>query len=86
MTCAKTSLYTTTIGHKEPDPVQPSILGGPRSLVINGLRYFPKKGTHTEGNAQAKLLGLEFQILQVLCKSTKSVRIGARILVVESFS
>ena len=39
-----------------------------------------------EGNAQAKLLGLEFQIPQVLCKSTKSVRIGAKILVAESFS
>ena len=31
------------IGHEEPDPVQPSILGGPRSLVINGLGYLPKK-------------------------------------------
>ena len=39
-----------------------------------------------EGNAQAKLLGAEFQILQVLCKSTKSVRIGVRILVVNTFS
>ena len=74
------------IGCGELDPVQPSILGGPRSLVINGLRYFPKKGTHTEGNAQAKLLGLEFQIPQVLYKNTKSVRIGAKILVADSFS
>ena len=42
--------------------------------------------TILEGNAQAKPLGLEFQIPQVLCKSTKSVRIKARILVTESFS
>ena len=41
--------------------------------------------TILEGNAQAKPLGLELQIPQVLCKSTKSVRIGARILVAESF-
>ena len=34
---------TTLIGHGESDPVQPSILGGPGSLVINGLGYFPKK-------------------------------------------
>ena len=33
----------TPIGRGEPDLVQPSILGGPRSLVINGLGYFPKK-------------------------------------------
>ena len=33
----------TPIGCGEPDPVQPSILGGPRSLVINGLGYFPEK-------------------------------------------
>ena len=39
-----------------------------------------------EGNAQAKPLGFEFQIPQVLCKSTKFVRIGARILVAKSFS
>ena len=38
-----------------------------------------------EGNAQAKPLGLEFQIPQVLCKSTKSVRIRTRILVAEPF-
>ena len=38
-----------------------------------------------EGNAQAKPLRLEFQIPQVLCKSTKFVRIGTRILVAESF-
>ena len=42
--------------------------------------------TILEGNAQAKPLGLEFQIPQVLCKSTKSVRIEARILVAKSFS
>ena len=49
---------------------------------------FPQNPSHLtilEGNAQAKLLGLEFQIPQVLCKSTKSVRIEARILVVDSF-
>ena len=39
-----------------------------------------------EGNAQAKPLELEFQNPQVLCKSTKSVRIGAKILVADSFS
>ena len=39
-----------------------------------------------EDNSQAKPLGLEFQIPQVLCKSTKSVRIGTKILVAESFS
>ena len=39
-----------------------------------------------EGNAQSKPLGLEIQIPQVVCKNTKSVRIGARILVADSFS
>jgi len=42
--------------------------------------------TILEGNAQVKPLGLEFQIPQVLCKSTKSVRTGVRILVAKSFS
>ena len=46
----------------------------------------PSLLTILEGNAQAKPLGLEFQILQVLCKSKKSVRIGARILMAKSFS
>ena len=46
----------------------------------------PSHLTILEGNTQANQLGLEFQILQVLCKSTKSVRIGARILVAKSFS
>ena len=55
------------------------------------IRYhsFPQNPAHLtilEGNAQAKLLGLEFQIPQVLWKSTKFVRIGARIFVVDSFS
>ena len=53
-----------------------------------GPRLSQGKGCATrilEGNAQAKLLGLEFQIPQVLCKSTKSVRIEAKILVVDSF-
>ena len=38
---------TTPIGHEEPDPVQPSIPRGPRSFVINGLGYLPKKRTQT---------------------------------------
>ena len=46
----------------------------------------PPRLTILEGNAQAEPLGLKIQIPQVLCKSTKSVRIGARILVAESFS
>ena len=41
----------------------------------------PPHLTILEGNAQAKPLGLEFQISQVLCKSTKFMRIVARILV-----
>ena len=45
----------------------------------------PSHLTILEGNAQAKPLGLKFQISQVLCKSTKSVRIEAMILVAESF-
>ena len=49
------------------------------------LSQNPPHLTILEGNAQAKLLGLEFQISQILCKSTKSVRIGARILVANSF-
>ena len=35
----------TPIGRGELDLVQPSIPGGPRYLVINGLRYLPKKRT-----------------------------------------
>ena len=46
----------------------------------------PPRLTILEGNAQVEPLGLKIQIPQVLCKSTKSVRIGARILVTESFS
>ena len=34
---------TTPIGHGELDLVQQFTLGGPRSLVINGFGYFPKK-------------------------------------------
>ena len=45
----------------------------------------PPRLTILENNAQAKPVGFEFQIPQVLCKSTKSVRIEARILVAESF-
>ena len=51
--------------------------------------FLPQNPSHLtilEGNAQAKLLGLEFQIPQVLYKSTKFVRVGARILVADSFS
>ena len=46
----------------------------------------PSYLTILEGNTQAKPLGFKFQIPQVLCKSTKSVRIVAMILVAESFS
>ena len=45
----------------------------------------PSHLTILEGNVQSKPLGLEFQIPQVLCKNTKSMRIEARIVVVESF-
>ena len=38
---------TTPIGRGKLNSVQPSILGGPRSLVINGIQHFPRKGTHT---------------------------------------
>ena len=41
--------------------------------------------TILEENVQAKLLGLEFKIHQVFCQNTKSMRIGARILVADSF-
>ena len=55
-------------------------------IRYHSLPQNPPHLTILKGNAQAKPLGLEFQILQVLCKSTKSVRIGARILVTDSFS
>ena len=47
------------------------------------IRYhsLPRNPSHLtilEGNAQAKPLGFEFQIPQVLCKSIKSVRIGPK--------
>ena len=45
----------------------------------------PPHLTILEGNAQAKLLGLKFQIPQVLYKNTKSVRIWAKILMADSF-
>ena len=60
-----------------------------QNIHISDISLSHKNPSHLtilEGNAQAKPLGLEFQILQVLCKSTKSVRIGVRILVAESFS
>ena len=55
-------------------------------IRYHSLPQNPPHLTILEGNAQAKPLGLEFQIPQVLCKSTKSVRIGAKILVADSFS
>ena len=45
----------------------------------------PPHLTILEGNAQEKPLGLKFQIPKVLCKSTKYVSIGAKILVTDSF-
>ena len=51
----------------------------------HSLPQNPPHLTVLEGNVQAKLLGLEFQIPQVLCKSITSVRIGAEDLVVDSF-
>ena len=56
------------------------------TLDITLSQKNPPHPTILEGNAQAKPLRLEFQIPQVLCKSTMFVRIGARILMVESFS
>ena len=56
-----------------------------RTLDITLSHKNPLHVTILEGNAQAKPLGLEFQIPQVLCKSTKSMRIGVKILVAESF-
>ena len=41
--------------------------------------------TILEANAQANPLGLEFQISQVLCKSTKFMRTGAKDLMADSF-
>ena len=55
-------------------------------IRYHSLPHNPPHLTILEGNAQAKLLELEFQIPQVLCKSTKSVRIGAKILMADSFS
>ena len=55
-------------------------------IRYHSLPQHPSHLTILEGNVQAKPLGLEFQIPQVLCKSTKFVRIGARILVTDSFS
>ena len=45
----------------------------------------PPHLTILEGNVQAKLLELEFQIPQVLYKSTKSMRIGAKDFVANPF-
>ena len=55
-------------------------------IKYHSLPQNPPHLTILEGNVQAKLLGLEFQITQVLCQSTKSVKIGARILMANSFS
>ena len=54
--------------------------------IFSCLLIFPFTQPKAKSFAQAKPLRLEFQIPQVLCKSTKSVRIGARILVAKSFS
>ena len=61
---------TTPIGRGEPDPVQACIVGGPRSLVINGLQYFPKKEpTQCLSLEIPKCLSLETKIeeLMLLC-------------------
>ena len=55
-------------------------------IRYHSLPQNPPHLTILEGNVQAKLLGLEFQIPQVLCQSTKFVRVGARIIVADSFS
>jgi len=55
-------------------------------IRYHSLPQNPPHLTILEGNAQANLLGLEFQIPQILCKNTKSMRIGAKILVTKSFS
>ena len=55
-------------------------------IRYHSLPQNPPHLTIFEGNVQAKLLGLEFQTPQVLWKSTKSMRIGTRILVADSFS
>ena len=60
-----------------------------QNMHTSGIILSHKNLSHLnilDGNAQAKSLELEFQIPQVLCKSTKSVRIRARILVAKSFS
>ena len=66
--------------------LQRNICQNMHTLNITLSHKNPSHLTILEGNAQAKPFGLEFQIPQVLCKSTKSVRIGAMILLVESFS
>ena len=66
--------------------IQRNICQNMHTLDIILSHKNPSHLTILEGNAQAKSLRLEFQIPQVLCKSTKSMRIGARILVAESFS
>ena len=45
-------------------------------IRYHSLPQNPPHLTILEGNAQAERLGLEFQIPQVLCKNTKSVRMG----------
>ena len=54
-------------------------------IRYHSLPQNPPHLTILEGNAQAKLLGLKFQIPQVLYKNTKSVRIWAKILMADSF-
>ena len=43
MTCAQIGSYNDPNRTWRTRPIQPSILGGPRSFVINGLGYLPKK-------------------------------------------
>ena len=71
---------------KIPLSLQRNICQNMHTSDITFSHKNPPHLTILEGNAQAKPLGLEFQIPQVMCKSTKSIRIGTRILVTESFS
>ena len=71
---------------KIPLSLQRNIYQTMHTLDITLSYKNPPHLTILEGNAQVKPLGLEFQIPQVLCKSTKSMRIGTRILMADSFS
>ena len=85
----KLSLFTgvlTSTWALETLSLQRNICQNMHTSDITLFHKNPSHLTFLKGNAQAKPLGLEFQISQVLCKSTKSVRIGVRILMAESFS